>query len=327
MESISNIYQLCNPAAIPDILENSAIFGDFPIREIYLGSLVNRLYKIPQLLPINTFENTRNRYTHIKNMINILDILSKLDYNKKIYDEFFWKDFAMGIIMHDIGHTPYGHAGERAIEKYLMNERKFSNSIQSERLLFHRYSGMGQITNKGNIFDTLPIKPFIRFKDYRLDCNVSVLVDFIDDLENTAGDLQDLWIAFGNDRVRKLFEHHFHKSSIEDNVSKIGIEYLTCKCVNLNMDHLCDKILLDFNKIHSELKYLKTQIRSFSENYECIAYYDIVGEKVVSEILNYTESLLKTKYTFCDNNIKDVTSDIVASMTLVDIEKSIKFTC
>lgn len=306
------------------MFEQSAIFGDFPIREIYLGALVQRLCEIPQLLPINSFENTRNRYQHVKNMVNILDVLSKSEYNKKIYDEYFWKDVAMGIIMHDIGHSPYGHAGERAIEKYLINERKFSNSIQSERLLFHKYASVGQITNKGNIFDTLPIKPFIRFKDFRLDCNVSVLVDFIDDLENVIGDLQDLWIAFGDDRAQKLFNYHFHFSHIADDITKTGIEYLIYKCVKLNVNNLCDDILLDSNKIHSELKYLKTQIRLFSEKYECIAHYDTVGEDIVSKILTYTENTLKSEYVFNDENIKDVTSDIVASMSLLNIKNHLK---
>ncbi|MEO6524257.1 MAG: hypothetical protein ABIN91_21405 [Mucilaginibacter sp.] len=323
MESNSSTYQSYNISAITKIVEKSAIFGDFPIREIYLSALVNRLSGIPQLLPINSFENTRNRYDHVKNMINILDTLSKLDYNKNVFDESFWKDVAMGIIMHDIGHTPYGHAGERAIEKYLGNERKFSNSIQSERLLFHRYSSIGQITNKGNIFDTLPIKPFIRFKDHRLDCNVSVLVDFIDDLENAVGDLQDLWFAFGDHRVKKLFKHHFYQSNIEDNVSKIGLEYLFCKCNKLNMNYLCERILLDFNEIHTELKYLKKQIRLFSEMYECIALYDTAGEKIVSEILYHTDNMLRSEYAFCDEDIKGVTSDIVASMTLLDIDENI----
>lgn len=327
MESTSSIYQLYNFPAITNMFENSAIFGDFPIREIYLGALVKRLEEIPQLLPINSFKNTRNRYAHVKNMVNILDVLSKLDHNKNFYDDFFWKDVTMGIIMHDIGHSPYGHAGERAIEKYLMSERKFSNSIQSERLLFHRYSGVGQLTNKRNIFDTLPIKRFIRFKNYQLDCNVSVLVDFIDDLENVVGDLQDLWIAFGDDGVQKLFKDHFCKSNIEDDVSKISIEYLASKCIKLDMDHLCDHILSDFNEIHTELKYLKTQIRLFSEKYECISHYDIVGEKVVFELLSYTENMLKAEYVFGDENIKDITSDIVASMTLVDVEKNLKQIC
>ena len=73
------------------MFKNSAIFGDFPIREIYLGALIKCLYEIPQLLPINSFKNKRNRYVHVKNMINILDELSKLDYNKNIYDDFFGK--------------------------------------------------------------------------------------------------------------------------------------------------------------------------------------------------------------------------------------------
>lgn len=309
------------------MLEKSAIFGDFPIREIYLSAHVRRLSEIPQLLPVNSFKNTRNRYLHVKNMISILDALSKLDHNKNVYHESFWRDVALGIAMHDIGHTPYGHAGERAIARYLMNDRKFSNSTQSERLLFHRYSGVGQLTNRGNIFDTLPIKPFIRFSDHQLDCNVSVFVDFIDDLENAIGDLQDLWVAFGDDRVQKLFERHFYKSKIEDKVSKIGIAYLEDKCVELNMSRLSDCILSDFNEIHSELKYLKTQIRLFSEKYECIAHYDIVGEEVVSTILNYTENMLKTGHVFYDENIKDVTADIVASMTPIDIEKNIKYNC
>ena len=327
MESTNSIYQLYNPPAITNMFEKSAIFGDFPIREIYLSAHVKRLCEIPQLLPINSFKNTRNRYVHVKNMINILDVLSKLDYNKNIYHECFWKDVATGIVMHDIGHSPYGHAGERAIAKYLINDRVFSNSVQSERLLFHRYSSVGQITNRGNIFDTLPIEPFIRFKDYQLDCNVSVLVDFIDDLENVVGDLQDLWLAFGDDRVRILFKHHFHKSKIEDKVSKIAIEYLVYKCVELNMDRLYNNIMSDLNEIHTELKYLKTRIRLFSEKYECIAHYDMVGEEVVSQLLSYTENILKTEYVFFDENIKDITSDIVASMTLVDIEKKIKENC
>ncbi|WP_130856638.1 hypothetical protein [Olivibacter jilunii] len=328
MESNSNIYQSSSSPTITNMIKRSVIFGDYPIREIYLSKHIKRLSEIPQLLPINSFQNTRSRYVHVKNMIDILKVLSKLDNNKNIYRECFWNDVAKGIFTHDIGHPPYGHAGERAIAKYLMNYRKFSNSIQSERLLFHRYSSIGQITNERNLFDTLPVKPFITFSDSKLDYSVSVFVDFIDDLENAVGDLQDLWIAFGDDRVRKLFNNHFRESEIEDKVSKICIEYLVYKCPALNMSHLYNSIVSDLSDIHTELKYLKSHIRLFSDRYECIAHYDMVGEEVISRILNYTENMLKkTEYVSCEENIKVITTDIVVSMSLAEVEKNIKYNC
>jgi dGTPase len=103
------------------------------------------------------------------------------------------KELVFSSIVHDIGHAPYGHASERAINHFL-NAPDFSNDTQSARILYYAHD-----QSSLPIFKTAPlpllvgIVPPMDLVDHaRPSTCKEPTLELLDDLENIVGDTGDL---------------------------------------------------------------------------------------------------------------------------------------
>lgn len=88
------------------------IFDPFQldIEKIRLGKFYRRLYGKTQVFPPDKHANIRNRQIHTLEVVSVAGFLASfLGLNKYLAEA-----IAYG---HDIGHTPFGHLGERAISE------------------------------------------------------------------------------------------------------------------------------------------------------------------------------------------------------------------
>ncbi|MCR8826538.1 hypothetical protein [Pseudosulfitobacter koreensis] len=101
-------------------------------------------------------------------------------------DSPLWPHLCLRVACHDIGHTPYGHAGERIIQH--LYDPEFSNSRQSHRYMF---AGTEDWPEEVTPFAWYRSAPIQRLQP-ALERDLATLVDFFDDLENAVGDALDL---------------------------------------------------------------------------------------------------------------------------------------
>lgn len=152
-------------------------------RASFIRALLNGLQHIPQISHPKTGAAVRTRFDHTRNMYQLARLL------RGHFDRAagpLWPQLCLRLACHDIGHTPYGHAGERVVQTRY--DPDFSNSAQSRRYM---YAGT----------DDWPVgvTPFAWYRSApmpmlsaELERDLTVLVEFFDDLENAIGDAIDL---------------------------------------------------------------------------------------------------------------------------------------
>lgn len=90
------------------------------IEKIRLSKFYRRLADKTQVFPVSCHGNIRNRLIHTNDVVSISSFAAKLlGLNHNLVEA-----IAYG---HDIGHTPYGHLGERIISK--IADRNFSHAV------------------------------------------------------------------------------------------------------------------------------------------------------------------------------------------------------
>lgn len=179
------------------LIKSSVVLERLNSRKRYVNSLIHRLRHVPQILPIGNGFVCRTRLDHCNNIVGIVAATAFQPEQK-----FLQKKLMIASMMHDIGHAPFGHASERAINTWLKKEY-FSNDMQSSRLLFFSMEEHGQ--ERLPIFQTTPMQ---KISDIRPPADPlataaggdrpvsasykSSVLDFLDDLENVVGDTGDL---------------------------------------------------------------------------------------------------------------------------------------
>lgn len=176
------------------LIKSSVVLERFGNRKRYVKHLIRRLRHIPQILPIRQGLEARTRLDHCNNIAAIV-ATTHFTAEQKLAQ----KELIIAAMMHDIGHAPFGHASERAINVWLQSDY-FSNDRQSSRLLF-----FGKDANAPYclpIFQTSPIRQIADIRPPPQDDPASGIaqagsyksrvLDFLDDLENVVGDTGDL---------------------------------------------------------------------------------------------------------------------------------------
>ena len=98
---------------------------------LYTGGF-RRLQDKTQVIPATISGDHRTRLTHTLEVEQIaVSIANSLKLNPDLVSA-----IALG---HDVGHTPFGHAAERALSTLLENNGKFHHPIQSIRYLWEKY--------------------------------------------------------------------------------------------------------------------------------------------------------------------------------------------
>ena len=157
-------------------------------------------------------------------------------------------------LAHDLGHTPFGHAGEDALRRAMQEHGGFDHNEQTVRVvtaLEHRYAGFdglnltwetleGVVKHNGPLGDRDDIRPAIRDLDSHLDLDLgnhpsaeAQLANLADDIAYLSHDFDDALRAglFDIEAIRELPQVDGILAEIETKHGTLPISRLTHELV------------------------------------------------------------------------------------------------
>jgi len=178
-------------------------------------------------------------------------------------------------LAHDLGHTPFGHAGEEALNDCMSHNGGFDHNLQTLRIVmflenkYLKFRGLnltvetldGLLKHNGPIFNTLKIEEIIGVKNFKkkihfkkspsLEAQISTISD---DIAYNNHDIQDGIKA-------KLFElndlieinffkeiYSFYKKNIKNNNNNILIYQIIRDSIDLMVKDLIKNTIQNFKK-------------------------------------------------------------------------------
>ncbi len=252
-----------------------------------------RLKHKTQVFVNTTGDHYRTRITHSLEVSQIARTLAKVfKLNEDLSETLS--------LAHDLGHTPFGHAGEEALNECMINSGGFDHNIQTLRIVtllenrYYNFKGLnlsietldGLIKHNGPVLDKTKINKILGnnfFKD-KINFNTSPsleaqIASISDDIAYNSHDLEDGLNA-------KLF-------TLKD-ISEIPI-------------------LNNLIKIH------KAKINKYSQ--------ELVLKQIIREIINkmVKDVILTTKKNLRINNIKTIKDVYKSKFPLVEFSEKMKF--
>ncbi len=204
-------------------------------------------------------------------------------------------------LAHDLGHTPFGHAGEDALNKCMTDHGGFDHNLQTLRIVmfienkYVKFKGLnltletldGLLKHNGPYYDNTDVENLIGAKNFKHKINLKTfpsleaqIASVSDDIAYNNHDIQDGYIAnlfkldelkeisFFNDILRK----YFSKNKKID--SRILIYQMVRDSINLMVKNLIKNSLINFkiNKIKklNDVYICENKLICFSSNYENI---------------------------------------------------------
>ena len=239
-------------------------------------------------------DHFRTRITHSIEVSQIARTISKyLHLNEELTETLS--------LAHDLGHTPFGHAGEDALNECMINYGGFDHNIQTLRIVmflenkYLKFKGLnltletldglikhnGPVKNKLKIDNLIGIKNFknkINFNKYpSLEAQIAAISD---DIAYNNHDIQD-GIKAKILSLNELLEINFfkniykkYKSKIKNNNKQVILNQIVRDSINLMVKDIIDNTIENIkrNKVNSKNKiYSSTNlIVDFSSKYKSI---------------------------------------------------------
>lgn len=292
-----------------ELEKNSLILNRRTRREQYVQDLLYRLNYIPQVVPLEINKSKRSRFDHVFNMISIVNYMKNndfLDVNSNLDTK-----LRKGVIYHDLGHPPFGHAGEREIDELLnLKKIRFSNSDQSVRILKHQSETKDSLVG---IFNTEPLDEL--YFDETSEFETCRVIDFLDDLENCIGDLIDLWNVFKSRFVFSLYDEIAPFGfGIESKTIDVCIALIKQRVIETDEKQFLNEIIEEKCCLHNKLKDIRKQVSAYIKGNPVISEFDHKGAQVVNMLFYRIAEELQ----FDMDNPKDLRflADITASCTI-----------
>jgi len=210
-------------------------------------------------------------------------------------------------LAHDLGHTPFGHAGEDALNECMSNFGGFDHNLQTLRIIMfleHKYlkfKGLnltvetldGLLKHNGPIKDLSPVKRLIGLKNFKNKINFSNSASLEAQISAISDD-----IAYNN-------------HDIQDGIK--------AEMFNLN-----DLIEINFFK-----DIYKSHKKNIKNNNKDILIYQIIRDSIdfmVRDIIKNTKNNLKINKIKFLNNVYQLEDPVVCfSSKFLDIEKEVRF--
>ena len=204
-------------------------------------------------------------------------------------------------LAHDLGHTPFGHAGEDALNKCMTDHGGFDHNLQTLRIVmfienkYVKFKGLnltletldGLLKHNGPYYDNTDVENLIGTKNFKHKINLKTfpsleaqIASVSDDIAYNNHDIQDGYIAnlfkldelkeisFFNDILKK------YSSKIKKINSRILIYQMVRDSINLMVKNLIKNSLINFkiNKIKklNDVYRCENKLICFSSNYESI---------------------------------------------------------
>ena len=276
-----------------------------------------RLKHKTQVFVNTSSDHFRTRITHSMEVSQIARTLGKIF---KLNDE-LCETLSLA---HDLGHPPFGHAGEKELNNCMKNFGGFDHNIQTLRIVmflenkYLKFKGLnltletldglikhnGPVKNKLKIDNLIGIKNFknkINFNKYpSLEAQIAAISD---DIAYNNHDIQD-GIKAKILSLNELLEINFfrniykkYKSQIKNNNKQVILNQIVRDSINLMVKDIIDNTIENIkrNKVNSKNKiYSSTNlIVDFSSKYKSI----------ISEIRSFLRiSMYNNKKVLLNNN-------------------------
>ena len=276
-----------------------------------------RLKHKTQVFVNTSSDHFRTRITHSMEVSQIARTLGKIF---KLNDE-LCETLSLA---HDLGHPPFGHAGEKELNNCMKNFGGFDHNIQTLRIVmflenkYLKFKGLnltletldglikhnGPVKNKLKIDNLIGIKNFknkINFNKYpSLEAQIAAISD---DIAYNNHDIQD-GIKAKILSLNELLEINFfkniykkYKSKIKNNNKQVILNQIVRDSINLMVKDIIDNTIENIkrNKVNSKNKiYSSTNlIVDFSSKYKSI----------ISEIRSFLRiSMYNNKKVLLNNN-------------------------
>jgi len=202
-------------------------------------------------------------------------------------------------LAHDLGHTPFGHAGEDALNECMIDHGGFDHNLQTLRIVmfienkYVKFKGLnltletldGLLKHNGPCYDNSDVKNLIGLKNLKNKINLknypsleAQIASISDDIAYNNHDIQDGFnaklfkinelkeISFFNDILKK------YSSKFKKIDGKILIYQMVRDSINLMVKDLIKNSLTNFkfNKINklNDVYNSENKLVCFSSNYE-----------------------------------------------------------
>ena len=174
-------------------------------------------------------------------------------------------------LAHDLGHTPFGHAGEDALNECMDNFGGFDHNLQTLRIVmflenkYFKFKGLnlsietleGLLKHNGPIEDTDLVNSLIGLKTFKkrinfntypsLEAQISAISD---DIAYNNHDIQD-GIKANLFKLEELIEIDFFKSiylKYKNKINKTNYKIATCQIVRDSIDLMIRDLLTNTKK-------------------------------------------------------------------------------
>jgi dGTPase len=239
-----------------------------------------RLKHKTQVFVNTTGDHYRTRITHSIEVAQIARTLAKYFYlNEDLCETLS--------LAHDLGHTPFGHAGEEALNDCMVNYGGFDHNLQTLRIVtlletkYYHFEGLnltyetldGLIKHNGPVYEIEKIKNMLGKKIFKSRINFGTspsleaqLAAISDDIAYNSHDLEDGLRA----RLYKVSD--LEKITALSSIIKKHKKYIKQKGIDLVIRQIIrDTINMMVNDIIQNTKknIIKNNISSISDIYKC----------------------------------------------------------
>ncbi|NOV00659.1 dGTP triphosphohydrolase [Paenibacillus planticolens] len=255
-----------------------------------------------QLIPYPYNHLLRNRLLHSLEVSNIADGIAR-----KVNERSTCADLSpleLDLIhaasyAHDIGHPPFGHAGERILDGLMRSASGFESNAQTIRLLTQKVL----IVSKHTLATVLKHKsaiPLVRsredgfMKGYYLESADIVqelfhlygnhlpenrIVDIADDVANAIYDLRDLVHFFGKNEFLRRYKHAVTPSKVME-----CLQFSTHERLDSTLEIVC--ILHDLeNNVLPGLLSMNTGLETIALENIRVSYLDAIKVKILQHTM------------------------------------------
>ena len=239
-----------------------------------------RLKHKTQVFVNTTGDHYRTRITHSIEVAQIARTLAKyFNLNEDLCETLS--------LAHDLGHTPFGHAGEEALNDCMVNYGGFDHNLQTLRIVtlletkYYQFEGLnltyetldGLIKHNGPVYEIKKIKNMLGKKIFKSRINFGTspsleaqLAAISDDIAYNSHDLEDGLRA----RLYKVSD--LEKITALSSIIKKHKKYIKQKGIDLVIRQIIrDTINMMVNDIIQNTKknIIKNNISSISDIYKC----------------------------------------------------------
>ena len=227
-------------------------------------------------------------------------------------------------LAHDLGHTPFGHAGEDALNECMIGHGGFDHNLQTLRIImfienkYVKFKGLnltletldGLLKHNGPYYDNTIVKNLIGIKNFKNKINLKTfpsleaqIASISDDIAYNNHDIQDGYQAnlFKIDELKEIsfFKEILKKYSIKNKKidKKILIYQMVRDSINFMVKDLLKNSLINFKD---------QKIKKLTDVYKCknkVICFSSEYENIINEIRDFLHSrMYKNKKVLKKNN-------------------------